>query len=231
MKKDYDKYHLMEWLWSVVAMALYGLIILLASYVIHTIISLTNLYIGIFMIPASIYVSILLLITLTGLLHSLVPSVDEGTYVIGNRTGNVMKWMFHAGIVNFIRIPGLVRVIHANPLLRKTYYHMHGAKIHPSVVISYDAIIADPFMVEIGEGSKLGEWVKIAGHHADNEYFVLNRVKIGKNVMIGADSIVGPGVVIGDNSIIAARSAIIPGTNIPANEFWYGSPARRQKKL
>lgn len=47
---------------------------------------------------------------------------------------------------------------------------------------------------------------------------------IGKNVWIGAGSIILPGVTIGDNTVIGAGSVVTK--DIPANVVAVGSPCR-----
>ncbi|EFA4608248.1 sugar O-acetyltransferase, partial [Escherichia coli] len=54
-------------------------------------------------------------------------------------------------------------------------------------------------------------------------------IKIGRNVWIGANTTVLPGVKIGDNSVIAANSVV--NTDVPANTMYAGSPATLKKYL
>lgn len=49
-------------------------------------------------------------------------------------------------------------------------------------------------------------------------------VKIGKNVFIGAHSIILKGVEIGENSVIGAGSVVF--TKVPSNQVWAGNPAK-----
>ncbi|EBN0073378.1 acetyltransferase, partial [Salmonella enterica subsp. enterica serovar Virchow] len=62
--------------------------------------------------------------------------------------------------------------------------------------------------------------------HEDN---IIQPVKIGKNVWIGAGAVILPGVTVGDNSIIAANSVV--NRNVPANSLYAGTPARFIKML
>ncbi|MBP5615893.1 MAG: sugar O-acetyltransferase, partial [Alphaproteobacteria bacterium] len=54
-------------------------------------------------------------------------------------------------------------------------------------------------------------------------------VKIGKNVLIGANSILLSGVTIGDNSVVGAGSVVTK--DIPANTIAVGNPAKVIKKI
>lgn len=54
-------------------------------------------------------------------------------------------------------------------------------------------------------------------------------VKLRKNVWIGANVTVLPGVTIGENSIVAADATVTK--DVPANVIVAGSPARIIKRL
>ena len=54
-------------------------------------------------------------------------------------------------------------------------------------------------------------------------------ITIGKNVFIGARSIVLKGVTIGDESVIGGGSVVTK--TIPAREIWAGNPAKFIKKI
>jgi maltose O-acetyltransferase len=57
--------------------------------------------------------------------------------------------------------------------------------------------------------------------------YTRKKVIIGKNVWIGANAIILPGVTIGDNSVISAGSVVTK--NIEANTMVGGNPARTLK--
>jgi UDP-2-acetamido-3-amino-2,3-dideoxy-glucuronate N-acetyltransferase len=51
---------------------------------------------------------------------------------------------------------------------------------------------------------------------------------VGNNVLIGANVTLMPGFSIRDGAIIGACSQV--RAHVPANEIWYGSPAKFFKK-
>ncbi len=55
------------------------------------------------------------------------------------------------------------------------------------------------------------------------------QVILKKNSKIGSNSVIFPNVTIGENSIIGANSLV--NQNIPANEVWAGSPAKKIKNI
>ena len=77
--------------------------------------------------------------------------------------------------------------------------------------INYDCVIACRQKIVIGDNTQIGPKVCIYDH--DHDYkgqkgYVCSDVIIGKNVWIGAGSVILRGCIIGDNSIIAAGSVV-----------------------
>jgi len=56
---------------------------------------------------------------------------------------------------------------------------------------------------------------------------LVGKVKIGDNVVIGANSIIHYGCTIEDNAIIGALSMLKPNTHVKKGETWVGIPARQ----
>ena len=88
--------------------------------------------------------------------------------------------------------------------------------------------------ITIGDGALIGHNVVIAtlNHDPDpkkRQSLIPKPVKIGKNVWVGAGSVILPGVTVGDNSIIGAGSVVTK--DIPDNVVAVGSPARVVKSV
>ena len=98
-------------------------------------------------------------------------------------------------------------------------------KLGDNVAINQNCGIFSMERIEIGEGTELGPGVLIYDHDHDFRApgglkagkFKTSPVVIGKNVWIGANSIILRGSTIGDNSVIGAGT-IVTG-NIPANSI------------
>ena len=87
--------------------------------------------------------------------------------------------------------------------------------------------------IAIGDNSKVGCNVCILDHDHDykndiNE-FLTDEVVIGKNVWIGANSVICKGVHIGDNSVIAAGSIVTK--SIPRNTILIQKKISIMKKI
>jgi UDP-2-acetamido-3-amino-2,3-dideoxy-glucuronate N-acetyltransferase len=61
------------------------------------------------------------------------------------------------------------------------------------------------------------------------QVFELQRTTIKNGASIGAASVILGGVTIGENALIGAGSVITK--DIPANELWFGNPAKFVRKL
>lgn len=95
--------------------------------------------------------------------------------------------------------------------------------------------------IEIGNATMLGANVLIVDNDFHNPSLMERRymndmkqvmakpVNIGRNVFVGANSIVLKGVTIGDNSVIGAGSVVT--RDIPANTIAAGNPCRALRSL
>ena len=107
-------------------------------------------------------------------------------------------------------------------------------KIGKNVFINSCCRFQDQGGIEIGDGSLIGHNTTIATLNHDfnpqkRQNLTPSPVKIGKNVWIGSDCTILPGVEIGDGSIVGAGSVVTK--SIPANVIAVGNPARVVKEI
>ena len=106
---------------------------------------------------------------------------------------------------------------------KKTLYKIGNMKQHNAQI---DTLI--PQMVEIGDNFISAPGVIITAHDASTslhgDQYRIEKIIIGDNVFLGANSVILPGVHIGDNVIVGAGSIVTK--DIPSNQIVAGNPAK-----
>lgn len=102
---------------------------------------------------------------------------------------------------------------------------LFGARIGRDVALG--GVIDDPYMVSVGDGVVLGNGSLVSGNFITDGVLTCGPVMIGRNVTVGANSVIFPNTEIGDGATLFGGSYVMPGTRIPAGEVWRGNPARK----
>lgn len=114
---------------------------------------------------------------------------------------------------------------------------LYNTEVGNRVAINQGCNLYGDFGISIGDDTKLSPYVQLySAKYVHRQGSIIGslgvtgkRVNIGKNVWIGAGSVILSGVTIGDNSIVGALSLV--NKNIPKNEIWVGNPARFVKRI
>ena len=136
-----------------------------------------------------------------------------------NKIKNPIRICFNYLIIVFCRIlPSLS--------LKRWLLRRIGAKIGNNVSFGLESTIDVffPELIEIGDNTIIGYRTTILTHEFLMNELRVGEVKIGKNVMIGANCTILPGVKIGDNAVISAQSLV--NKDIPDNAFAAGVPVK-----
>lgn len=109
-----------------------------------------------------------------------------------------------------------------------------NTRVEENVFINAGCQFQDQGGITIGEGSLIGHNVVLAtlNHEIDparRQICVPAPIKIGKNVWIGSNSTILPGVSIGDNSLIAAGAVVTK--DVAENTIVGGVPAKFIKSI
>ncbi len=134
----------------------------------------------------------------------------------------------------------LKKLIHAsgNFWIKPPIYFDYGYNIYlgKNVMLNYGCVILDVCPVKIGDHTLIGPGSHIytACHSLDiqerkDDIEWGKPVTIGKNVWIGGNCSILPGVIIGDNAVIGAGSVVTK--NIPANTIAAGNPCKVIRNL
>lgn len=113
--------------------------------------------------------------------------------------------------------------------LKNFMYRLLGMKVGRNVSVGLGVVfdVFFPEMIEIGDNSVIGFDSTIIVHEFLVTEFRKGKVKIGKDVLIGARSLVLPGVEIGDGARISAMSLV--NSDVAAGAFVGGVPAKEIK--
>ena len=127
----------------------------------------------------------------------------------------------------------LLGTCHPLTFIEPSFHCDYGFNIHTHglTIINYNVVILDTSRVDLGENCFIapGCVLACAGHALDpsqrgDGISTSKPITIGKNVWIGANCTICPGVSIGDNTVIGAGSVVTK--DIPSGVVAVGNPAR-----
>ncbi|WP_138495341.1 acyltransferase [Paenibacillus pinistramenti] len=129
------------------------------------------------------------------------------------------------GIRNFIFIQ-LARYCPFLPVKNWIYRHVLGMKIgrHTAFGLMVMVDVFFPEKITVGDNSIIGYNTTLLAHEYLIKEYRLGEVRIGKEVMIGANSTILAGVTIGDGAVVAAGSVV--HTDVAPGAFVGGNPLR-----
>lgn len=105
-------------------------------------------------------------------------------------------------------------------------------KIGKNVSIMYNSLFMSAGGITIEDGALIAANCSIISNNHDfkiRQILTCKPVVIGKNVWIGANSIILPGVTVGENAIVAAGSVVTK--DVAANTLVGGVPAKFIKNI
>lgn len=148
-----------------------------------------------------------------------------------NAPNALLEWTKYAKPLRVLRNVIVMEIAKYLPLqLKNKFYRAIGVNVGKNVAIAYKVTmdILFPELIEIGDNTIIGYGCTILAHEFLIKELRVGKVKIGRNVMAGANSTILAGVTIGDNATISAMSLV--NKNVPKNAFVGGIPARAIKK-
>lgn len=114
--------------------------------------------------------------------------------------------------------------------IKRLLYRLAGAKVAKHVSFGFEATldILYPQDITIGEDAIIGYDTTILCHGYMRHEVHRGKVTIGRDVSIGAQALILPGVTIGDGAVVGAMSLV--NRDVPPGEFWAGVPAKRVRE-
>jgi acetyltransferase-like isoleucine patch superfamily enzyme len=154
----------------------------------------------------------------------LLKTTEKNSLRYWTRVKNPLRVAFNYFIVALCRIlPSLS--------LKCWLFRRIGVKVGRNVSFGLESTIDIffPELIEIGDNSIIGYNASILAHEFLINELRVGKVKIGRNVTIGANCTILPGIKIGDNSIISAHSFV--NTDVPPNVLAGGVPVKIIRSL
>ncbi|MBW2988647.1 hypothetical protein DRJ48_03950 [Candidatus Woesearchaeota archaeon] len=141
------------------------------------------------------------------------------------KKGLLPKWLCQVGSDILV----LLAQILPHPKLRIAVWKLRGANLHGVKYIGMNCLIGNyPWLLTIKRNAVVSSGTRILTEDYSYQNVggekLLAPVVIEENVHIGMDCIILPGVRIGKNSIIGAGSVVMH--SIPANSVAIGNPAK-----
>jgi acetyltransferase-like isoleucine patch superfamily enzyme len=113
--------------------------------------------------------------------------------------------------------------------LKNMFYRKTGVNIGKNVrIFGPNMDIFFPELIEIGDGTMIGNKTSILTHEFLRNGWRKGCVKIGKNVVIGTMTLILPGVTIGDGATVVAYSLV--NRDVAPGETVGGVPIKTLRK-
>jgi len=139
------------------------------------------------------------------------------------RVRNPLRLFWNASLM------GLAKVV---PFLgvKRLLYRLMGVRMGAGVAVSGNVTfdIFFPELIEVGETAIIGYGATILSHEFLRKELRVGRVRIGRDVLIGANATVLPGVTIGDGALISAMSLV--HKDVGPGEFAAGVPIKSRRR-
>jgi len=157
---------------------------------------------------------------------------DRNVKVIPSKgeKNSLIYWPEEVGFWKVFRNIMILKVarLHPSDKAKAKYWRRTGAKIGENVAFGFEVTLdfLYPELITIGDDTILGFQSVIATHEFVQREWHLGPTTIGKRCMIGARSLILPGVTVADDSVVAAGSIVTHNVE----GFVGGIPARPLKR-
>lgn len=145
-----------------------------------------------------------------GAMRLAVSGIKPGRYRVGSLNG--IRWMFASGLYGIAS--HLVLPLVRNTFFLVWFYRLMGAEIGRNAQLN-SYTLPDAYLLKIGENVVIGARAEISCHIFQGNFIILEPTEIGDNTLIGAHAYISPGVSIGKNCVLGVNSMIRRGTVIP----------------
>ena len=152
-------------------------------------------------------------------------NLQEGEYRIASF--GIYRWMFINGLYMIAAITFMDFVL-LTPF-SILFFRLMGAKVGKNVQINSKKCF-DLSLIEIGDNTVIGGYATVMCHSFERNRLILRKVKIGKNVVLGLNSVVMSGAEIGDGAFITAGAILGKNKQVAPYSVYVGVPAESTKE-
>ena len=109
--------------------------------------------------------------------------------------------------------------------LKYWYYRLVGMKIGQNTLVG--GVVKDPCVTEFGDNVTIGEYAIIYGHihNFQKRTLFVEKVCVGNNCVIGAGTVIMPGVRMEDGVVVAAGAVVTKKQVLKQGKMYGGVPA------
>lgn len=115
------------------------------------------------------------------------------------------------------------------PWIDKIAYTMFGVKVGKTVVL-HEAWV-DTELVDIDDYAMVGMGSSVMSHCLYKDHVLVKKVMIDAQTVVGAFTILAPGVHVGYGSVLGANSGTLLDQHIEPRFLYAGNPARKLKEV
>lgn len=161
--------------------------------------------------------------------------IFERILIIGNKPGKYStdsfmfaKWLLYSGL--HVILLNMVLPYVSGTIFAKIFYRILGCKIGKNVFINTPGL-HDAYLLEIGDNVVIGGDANISCHIFEGNKLILNKIKIGNNSLISAESYIMPGAEIGKNCNIGIKAYVRKNRKVDDNSIIMSIPGVSNKKV
>jgi acetyltransferase-like isoleucine patch superfamily enzyme len=152
-------------------------------------------------------------------------NLQEGEYRIASF--GIYRWMFINGLYMIASITFMDFIL-LTPF-SILFFRLMGAKVGKNVQINSKKCF-DLSLIEIGDNAVIGGYATVMCHSFERNRLILRKVRIGKNVILGLNSVVMSGAEIGEGAFITAGAVLGKNKQVAAYSVYAGVPAESIKE-
>jgi acetyltransferase-like isoleucine patch superfamily enzyme len=154
-------------------------------------------------------------------LHGVEPAKDSWHQING-----LLRPIVNATVIELGKVLPYIPGIDKNHLYRAIGIRIgDNTTIAPRVQFDY----FHPELIEIGNNCLVGDGAKFWTHNYGLKHFATGNIRVGRNVFIGSETVIGPATSIGDDAHVNF-GAFLYGINVPAGAVVKGRPRSEYKR-